>query len=239
MFVAIARSAASRGSSGTIPSPSSRITSAGARRTRRRSIFTRRAFASREFWTSSATALRGSLWLRASHRMRSNGSAGLSLSVDLEEEGIGRSIGAPHPRRPSYDRSAFPIALDARLILWTMGRSAMMVTEFDRHYQALPRRRRRSEDAGSGRAAGVRRRDHRRVRDSGEVVPGCRPEPEAETALHEVHVPADGRAAPLLSDNGFTNYIVSGGGRDFMRVVAEACYGVAPEHVIGSAPGFQ
>ena len=99
MFVAIARSAASRESSGTIPSPSSRMTSAGARRTRRRSIVTRRAFASSEFCTSSATALRGSLWLRASHRMRSNGSAGLSLSVDVEEEGISRSSGAPHPRR--------------------------------------------------------------------------------------------------------------------------------------------
>jgi phosphoserine phosphatase len=43
----------------------------------------------------------------------------------------------------------------------------------------------------------------------------------------------------FLSDNGFTNYIVSGGGRDFMRVVAEPCYGVPPEHVIGSAPTFQ
>jgi phosphoglycolate phosphatase-like HAD superfamily hydrolase len=43
----------------------------------------------------------------------------------------------------------------------------------------------------------------------------------------------------FLSDNGFTNYIVSGGGRDFMRVVAEPCYGIPPEHVIGSAPTFQ
>ena len=43
----------------------------------------------------------------------------------------------------------------------------------------------------------------------------------------------------FLSDNGFTNYIVSGGGRDFMRVVAESCYGIPREHVIGSAPTFQ
>ena len=47
----------------------------------RRSIDTRRALASIEFWTSSATALRGSLWLRASQRMRSKGSAGFSLTV--------------------------------------------------------------------------------------------------------------------------------------------------------------
>jgi hypothetical protein len=66
---------------GDDPSPSSLITSAGERHTRRRSIVTRRAFASREFCTSSATALRGSLWLRESHRIRSNGSAGRSLRL--------------------------------------------------------------------------------------------------------------------------------------------------------------
>jgi hypothetical protein len=38
-----------------------------------------------------------------------------------------------------------------------------------------------------------------------------------------------------LEESGFSNYIVSGGGRDFMRVVAESCYGVPPERVIGSA----
>ncbi len=38
-----------------------------------------------------------------------------------------------------------------------------------------------------------------------------------------------------LADNGFTSYIVSGGGRDFVRVIAEPCYGIPPEHVIGSS----
>jgi phosphoglycolate phosphatase-like HAD superfamily hydrolase len=38
-----------------------------------------------------------------------------------------------------------------------------------------------------------------------------------------------------LSAHGFTSYIVSGGGRDFMRVIAEPCYGIPPEHVIGSS----
>ena len=32
-----------------------------------------------------------------------------------------------------------------------------------------------------------------------------------------------------LEGNGFTNYIVSGGGRDFMRPVARTLYGISPE----------
>ena len=40
----------------------------------------------------------------------------------------------------------------------------------------------------------------------------------------------------FLADHGFTNYIASGGGRDFMRPVAQALYGIPPERVIGSAP---
>jgi phosphoserine phosphatase len=38
-----------------------------------------------------------------------------------------------------------------------------------------------------------------------------------------------------LEANGFTNYIVSGGGRDFMRPVSDELYGVPRERVIGSA----
>ncbi|MET0702731.1 MAG: HAD family hydrolase, partial [Mycobacterium sp.] len=41
-----------------------------------------------------------------------------------------------------------------------------------------------------------------------------------------------------LEDNGFTNYIVSGGGRDFMRPVTAALYGIPPERVIGSSVGL-
>lgn len=41
-----------------------------------------------------------------------------------------------------------------------------------------------------------------------------------------------------LEANGFTNYIVSGGGRDFMRPVTESMYGVPPERVIGSSVGL-
>ncbi|CRZ18303.1 putative nonspecific acid phosphatase [Mycolicibacterium neworleansense] len=41
-----------------------------------------------------------------------------------------------------------------------------------------------------------------------------------------------------LETNGFTNYIVSGGGRDFMRPVTPSMYGVPPERVIGSSVGL-
>lgn len=41
-----------------------------------------------------------------------------------------------------------------------------------------------------------------------------------------------------LEANGFTNYIVSGGGRDFMRPITTSMYGVPPERVIGSSVGL-
>lgn len=41
-----------------------------------------------------------------------------------------------------------------------------------------------------------------------------------------------------LEANGFTNYIVSGGGRDFMRPVTGALYGIPPERVVGSSVGL-
>jgi phosphoglycolate phosphatase-like HAD superfamily hydrolase len=41
-----------------------------------------------------------------------------------------------------------------------------------------------------------------------------------------------------LESFGFTNYIVSGGGRDFMRPISTAMYGIPPERVIGSSVGL-
>jgi phosphoserine phosphatase len=38
-----------------------------------------------------------------------------------------------------------------------------------------------------------------------------------------------------LTAHGFTNYIVSGGGRDFMRPISNELYGIPPERVIGSS----
>jgi len=41
-----------------------------------------------------------------------------------------------------------------------------------------------------------------------------------------------------LDANGFTNYIASGGGRDFMRPVSQTMYGIPRERVIGSSTTF-
>jgi phosphoglycolate phosphatase-like HAD superfamily hydrolase len=41
-----------------------------------------------------------------------------------------------------------------------------------------------------------------------------------------------------LEANGFTNYIASGGGRDFMRPITAQMYGLPPERVIGSSVGL-
>lgn len=42
-----------------------------------------------------------------------------------------------------------------------------------------------------------------------------------------------------LESNGFTNYIVSGGGRDFMRGFAHDLYGIPRERVIGSTVAYR
>jgi len=42
-----------------------------------------------------------------------------------------------------------------------------------------------------------------------------------------------------LEANGFTSYIASGGGRDFMRPVSQELYGIPRDRVIGSATTFQ
>lgn len=42
-----------------------------------------------------------------------------------------------------------------------------------------------------------------------------------------------------LSANGFTNYIVSGGGRDFMRPITQELYGIAPDRVVGSTVALE
>jgi phosphoserine phosphatase len=42
-----------------------------------------------------------------------------------------------------------------------------------------------------------------------------------------------------LEAHGFTNYIASGGNRDFMRPITEALYGIPYERVIGSSSGLR
>jgi hypothetical protein len=72
-------------------------------------------------------------------------------------------------------------------------------------------------------------------------------EARSDAFLRTVKHPTLGRAylecgyAPMvellgyLEANGFTNYIASGGGRDFMRPISQEVYGIPRERVIGSA----
>jgi phosphoserine phosphatase len=72
-------------------------------------------------------------------------------------------------------------------------------------------------------------------------------EARSDAFLRGVQHPTLGRAylecayAPMvellayLEANGFTNYIASGGGRDFMRPISQELYGIPRERVIGSS----
>jgi phosphoserine phosphatase len=42
-----------------------------------------------------------------------------------------------------------------------------------------------------------------------------------------------------LAANGFTSYIASGGGRDFMRTISQEVYGIPPDRVIGSSVALE
>jgi hypothetical protein len=42
-----------------------------------------------------------------------------------------------------------------------------------------------------------------------------------------------------LNANGFSNYIASGGGRDFMRPISQDVYGIPRERVIGSSTALE
>ena len=75
-------------------------------------------------------------------------------------------------------------------------------------------------------------------------------EAQSDTFLRSAQHPTLGRAylecsyAPMvellgyLEANGFTNYIASGGGRDFMRPISMDMYGIPRERVIGSSTTF-
>jgi phosphoserine phosphatase len=76
-------------------------------------------------------------------------------------------------------------------------------------------------------------------------------EAKSDAFLRSVPHPTLGRAyldcvyAPMvelldyLEANGFANYIVSGGGRDFMRPISQEVYGIPRERVIGSASALE
>jgi hypothetical protein len=76
-------------------------------------------------------------------------------------------------------------------------------------------------------------------------------EAKSDAFLRTVQHPTLGRAyldcayAPMvelldyLDANGFSNYIASGGGRDFMRPISQDMYGIPRERVIGSASALE
>jgi phosphoglycolate phosphatase-like HAD superfamily hydrolase len=76
-------------------------------------------------------------------------------------------------------------------------------------------------------------------------------EAQSERFLRETEHPTLGRAylrctyAPMrdlldhLAANGFTSYIASGGGRDFMRPISYEVYGIPRERVIGSTVALE
>jgi hypothetical protein len=76
-------------------------------------------------------------------------------------------------------------------------------------------------------------------------------EGQSDTFLRTMQHPTLGRPylrcayAPMiellayLGANGFSNYIASGGGRDFMRPVTHEVFGIPREHVIGSATALE
>ena len=76
-------------------------------------------------------------------------------------------------------------------------------------------------------------------------------EAKSDAFLRTAQHPTLGRAylecayAPMvellgyLEANGFSNYIASGGGRDFMRPISQEMYGIPRERVIGSATALE
>ena len=72
-------------------------------------------------------------------------------------------------------------------------------------------------------------------------------EEQADAFLHSAQHPTLGRGylacayEPMvellryLEENGFSNYIASGGGRDFMRPISDELYGIPRDRVIGSS----
>ena len=60
------------------------------------------------------------------------------------------------------------------------------------------------------------------------------PHPRLERPIGELVYQPMLELLAYLRDNGFKTYIVSGGGIDFIRAIAEDTYGIPPEQVVGS-----
>ena len=77
--------------------------------------------------------------------------------------------------------------------------------------------------------------DHRRVRAHRQELAGHGPAPRFERPTPIWSTSPCSSCSHYLRANGFKTYIVSGGGIEFMRALAEDVYGIPPEQVIGSS----
>jgi phosphoglycolate phosphatase-like HAD superfamily hydrolase len=101
----------------------------------------------------------------------------------------------------------------------------------------------RLRSAGSWRTEGAARRsdrdphrdDQRRVRWRRQDVVRDRPALTLDRPYTELVYQPMTELLALLRDSGFNTYIVSGGGIEFMRAIAERLYGIPPEQIIGSS----
>jgi hypothetical protein len=111
--------------------------------------------------------------------------------------------------------------------------------------------------AGTSAERALRRRRHERPHAPGRRFPAHSGisvdsfEEQANSFLHTARHPTLDRGylecayAPMVSllryleANGFSNYIASGGGRDFMRPISQEVYGIPRDRVIGSATALE
>jgi hypothetical protein len=59
-----------------------------------------------------------------------------------------------------------------------------------------------------------------------------------EAALYRSDIPADDQVLRHFRASGYRTYVVTSGGQDFVRVYADATYGIPPEHASGTQYGY-
>ena len=104
---------------------------------------------------------------------------------------------------------------------------------------ALRRRRHERADAPRRRARRARGNQRRRLRGAGGRVPALGAASDARPRLLECAYAPMVELLRYLEANGFSNYIASGGGRDFMRPISDELYGIPRDRVIGSSTALE
>ena len=105
--------------------------------------------------------------------------------------------------------------------------------------RALRRRRHRRPGAPGRRARGPRGHHASTISRPRRVRSSLGEAPDARPALPRLRVRPDVELLRYLEANGFTSYIASGGGRDFMRPITSELYGIPRERVIGSSTALE